>query len=38
MREVDVRNVTDAIQRMCIEINHDLSDDMKQAISEARKR
>ena len=35
VREVDVNLITENISRMCIEINHSLSDDMKNAICDA---
>ncbi len=35
MREIDVRLLTDNIQEMCIEANHVLTPDMKQALDEA---
>ena len=37
MREIDVRLISDAVSEMCIEINHELSDDMKEALLAARK-
>lgn len=36
MREVDVSTLTEKICEMCIAINHELSDDMKEAISSAQ--
>jgi len=35
VREIDVNLITENISRMCIEINHCLSDDMKNAICDA---
>jgi len=35
MREVDVSKITDALAEMCMSINYELSDDMKQALKEA---
>ena len=37
-RDVDVALITDAVREMCIDINYDLSDDMKRALSEAADR
>lgn len=36
MREINVEKLTDAIAEMCISINHDLSDDMKCALDNAK--
>lgn len=35
MREINVSMITDAVRDLCIRINHELSDDMKQALSNA---
>lgn len=35
MREIDVQQITEAVRDMCIKINHELSDDMKQALNGA---
>ncbi|MCR5452059.1 MAG: fumarate hydratase [Lachnospiraceae bacterium] len=35
MREIDVALITEAIKDMCIEVNYDLSDDMKNAMKKA---
>ncbi|MBQ7446791.1 MAG: fumarate hydratase [Eubacterium sp.] len=35
MREIDVQQITEAVRDMCIRINHELSDDMKQALNGA---
>ena len=35
MREIDVSKITDALCEMCMAINYELSDDMKQALKEA---
>ncbi len=35
MREVDLQVITDTIREMCIEVNHNLSPDMKKALDEA---
>lgn len=37
MREIDVSRLTEEISRMCIDINHNLSDDMKAAYDSAEK-
>ena len=37
MRELQVENITDVLADMCIQINHDLSDDMKCAFASASK-
>ena len=37
MREIEVSKITDAISEMCISVNHELSEDMKSALLEARK-
>lgn len=36
MREIDVQQITEAVRGMCIRINHELSDDMKQALLNAK--
>lgn len=36
MRELDVQKLTESIAKMCIDINHDLSDDMKCALDQAK--
>ncbi len=36
MREINVKEITSAIKEMCITVNHDLSDDMKDALKKAR--
>ena len=36
MREIDVKEITKEISRMCIEANHFLSEDMRKAFKEAR--
>lgn len=38
MREIDVSKITDALCEMCMSINYELSDDMKKALKEARKK
>jgi fumarate hydratase subunit alpha len=38
MREVDVARLTEEISRMCIKINHGLSDDMTEALTRAYER
>lgn len=35
MRELEVNKITEAVRDMCIKINHELSDDMKQALNGA---
>ena len=35
MRELEVSKITEAVRDMCIRINHELSDDMKQALNGA---
>ena len=35
MRELEVSKITEAVRDMCIKINHELSDDMKQALDGA---
>lgn len=35
MREVDLQVITDTIREMCIEVNHNLSPDMKKALDDA---
>lgn len=35
MREINVNTITDTVRDMCIRINHELSDDMKQALDGA---
>ena len=35
MREIDVKNITEAVRDMCIEANHFLSGDMKEALQKA---
>ena len=35
MRELEVNKITEAVRDMCIRINHELSDDMKQALNGA---
>ena len=37
MREIRVSEITEQISRMCIEVNHDLSDDMKKSLETAQK-
>ncbi len=37
MREVNVSEIRDTVSRMCIEINHRLSEDMQKKLSEAEK-
>ena len=37
MREIELSLITDTIEKMCIEVNHVLSDDMKSALSKAAK-
>ncbi len=37
MREVDVKNITDAVARLCVEANIYLPDDLKQAVKSASK-
>lgn len=36
MKELDVQKLTETIAEMCIDINHDLSDDMKSALDKAK--
>ena len=36
MREIEVGTVTEAVSRMCMAINYELSDDMKEALKKAR--
>ena len=36
MREIDVAEVTKAVRQMCIDVNHDLSTDMKEALLRAQ--
>lgn len=36
MREVDVAEVTKTVRQMCIDVNHDLSQDMKEALLRAQ--
>lgn len=38
MREVDLQVITDTIREMCIEVNHNLSPDMKAALDDATKK
>ena len=35
MREISVNTITEHIEKMCIEVNHFLSDDMKTALKTA---
>lgn len=35
MREVNVKDITDAISKMCIDVNHELSPDMKACLDQA---
>lgn len=37
MREIDVSKITEAIRDMCISVNHELSDDMKDSLERAYK-
>lgn len=36
MREINVNELTKAIRQMCIDVNHELSEDMKQALKKAK--
>lgn len=36
MREIEVSKITDAISKMCIDVNHSLSDDMQVLLKQAR--
>ncbi|MBQ5534390.1 MAG: fumarate hydratase, partial [Lachnospiraceae bacterium] len=38
MREIDVKEISDNISEMCIEINHRLSADMRKVLSDAKDR
>lgn len=38
IREVSVQTISDQIRQMCIDVNYDLSEDMKQLLSDARDR
>ena len=38
IREIPVQKISDAIASMCIKINHELSDDMKQLLDEAAQK
>ena len=38
MREIDVSEITEAIRDMCISVNHELSEDMKGALTRAREK
>ncbi len=38
MREIKVGDVTQAVRDMCIEVNHELSTDMKKALQEAERK
>ena len=35
MREIEVRSITEAVSRMCMAINYELSEDMKEALQKA---
>ncbi|MBQ7615786.1 MAG: fumarate hydratase [Butyrivibrio sp.] len=37
MRELDVSKVTEAVKKLCIEANHQLSDDMEKLMADAKK-
>ena len=38
MREIDVAEVTGIVRQMCIDANHTLSDDMRNALSKAQEK
>ena len=38
IREVDVSEITKNIREMCISVNYELSDDMKQVLGEAHEK
>lgn len=38
MKEIDVKNITEAVKKMCIDANYYLSDDIKDRLKEAQKK